>query len=86
MSLVTSLRLAACLAAGALRYEFDESPDHGYYAPPSYDALWGGAVVLGPWTLHPLVLIYAVSGSAMREKSTGTQSLKNDLNGVDRNP
>ena len=30
-----------------------------------HDALWGGAVVLGPWTLHPLVLIYAVSGSAM---------------------
>ncbi len=40
------------LAAGALRYEFDESPDHGYYAPPSYDALWGGATIgaaLGPY-------------------------------------
>ncbi len=27
--------------------------------------LWGGSVELGPWTLHPLVLVYAVSGSAM---------------------
>ena len=27
--------------------------------------IWLGAVVVGPWTLHPLVLAYAVSGSAM---------------------
>lgn len=27
--------------------------------------MWLGAVQLGPWTLHPLVLLYAVSGSAM---------------------
>ena len=29
------------------------------------DSLWFGACALGPATLHPLVLIYAVSGSAM---------------------
>ncbi len=28
-------------------------------------ALWGGALQLGPALLHPLVLIYGVSGSAM---------------------
>jgi CDP-diacylglycerol--serine O-phosphatidyltransferase len=28
-------------------------------------AIWGGAYALGPWRLHPLSLIYAVSGSAM---------------------
>lgn len=27
--------------------------------------LWLGALELGPWTLHPLVLVYAASGSAM---------------------
>lgn len=29
------------------------------------DRLWLGAVRLGPATLHPLVLVYAASGSAM---------------------
>jgi CDP-diacylglycerol--serine O-phosphatidyltransferase len=29
------------------------------------DALWLGAVRLGPASLHPLVLMYAASGSAM---------------------
>ena len=29
------------------------------------DALWGGGFRLGPATLHPLVLIYALSGTAM---------------------
>jgi len=29
------------------------------------DALWGGAVTLGPWQLHPLVLLFAASGSLM---------------------
>ena len=29
------------------------------------DALWLGAVHLGPWVLHPLSLVYAVSGSMM---------------------
>jgi CDP-diacylglycerol--serine O-phosphatidyltransferase len=30
-----------------------------------HDALWGGAILLGPFELHPLTLMYAVSGSAM---------------------
>jgi CDP-diacylglycerol--serine O-phosphatidyltransferase len=30
-----------------------------------HDALWLGAVEIGPWTLHPLSVIYALSGSAM---------------------
>ncbi len=29
------------------------------------DALWLGAIHLGPWVLHPLSLVYAVSGSMM---------------------
>jgi CDP-diacylglycerol---serine O-phosphatidyltransferase len=29
------------------------------------DQLWFGAVMLGPWQLHPLVLMFAVSGSLM---------------------
>jgi CDP-diacylglycerol--serine O-phosphatidyltransferase len=29
------------------------------------DQLWGGVVKLGPWQLHPLVLMFAVSGSLM---------------------
>ena len=29
------------------------------------DHLWGGLVMLGPWELHPLVLMFAVSGSLM---------------------
>jgi CDP-diacylglycerol--serine O-phosphatidyltransferase len=33
------------------------------------DALWGGALVLGPWTLHPLVLLFVLSGSAMVSKT-----------------
>jgi CDP-diacylglycerol--serine O-phosphatidyltransferase len=32
------------------------------------DDLWGGALVLG-WTLHPLALLYAVSGSLMISKT-----------------
>ncbi len=28
-------------------------------------ALWGGVWKLGPWQLHPLVLLYALSGSLM---------------------
>lgn len=30
-----------------------------------HSALWLGEVAIGPWTLHPLVLMYALSGSAM---------------------
>ena len=33
------------------------------------DALWLGAVDLGPWTLHPLALMFAVSGSLMISKT-----------------
>ena len=33
------------------------------------DTLWGGAWALGPWTLHPLALVYAVSGSLMISKT-----------------
>lgn len=31
--------------------------------------LWGGMVQLGPWQLHPLVLLYALSGSLMISKT-----------------
>ena len=31
--------------------------------------LWGGMVRLGPWQLHPLVLVYALSGSLMISKT-----------------
>ena len=33
------------------------------------DTLWGGAWRLGPWLLHPLALVYAVSGSLMISKT-----------------
>ena len=33
-----------------------------------YD-LWGGVTQLGPWMLHPLALMYAVSGSLMISKT-----------------
>ncbi len=33
------------------------------------DGLWGGALVLGPWLLHPLVLVFVVSGSLMISKT-----------------
>ncbi len=33
------------------------------------DALWFGAVQLGPWQLHPLVLLFALSGSLMISKT-----------------
>ena len=33
------------------------------------DALWGGAVQAGPWELHPLVLIFVLSGSLMISKT-----------------
>jgi CDP-diacylglycerol---serine O-phosphatidyltransferase len=29
------------------------------------DRLWGGSLMLGPWQLHPLVLLFGVSGSLM---------------------
>jgi CDP-diacylglycerol--serine O-phosphatidyltransferase len=33
------------------------------------DALWGGALELGPWTLHPVALLYVLSGSLMISKT-----------------
>ncbi|MDN5781984.1 MAG: CDP-alcohol phosphatidyltransferase family protein [Luteimonas sp.] len=33
------------------------------------DALWFGVWQLGPWQLHPLVLVYALSGSLMISKT-----------------
>jgi CDP-diacylglycerol--serine O-phosphatidyltransferase len=33
------------------------------------EALWLGRAELGPWTLHPLVLMYALSGSLMISKT-----------------
>jgi CDP-diacylglycerol---serine O-phosphatidyltransferase len=33
------------------------------------DGLWGGAWTIGPWQLHPLVLLFAISGSLMVSKT-----------------
>ncbi|MFE8644360.1 CDP-alcohol phosphatidyltransferase family protein [Sphingomonas sp. NCPPB 2930] len=33
------------------------------------DALWGGAWMLGPWQLHPLSLVFGLSGSLMISKT-----------------
>jgi CDP-diacylglycerol--serine O-phosphatidyltransferase len=33
------------------------------------DALWGGAMQLGPWTLHPLSLMFVLSGTLMISKT-----------------
>ena len=33
------------------------------------ESLWGGAWTIGPWALHPLALIYGVSGSLMISKT-----------------
>src|SRR5262249_57708101 len=33
------------------------------------DRLWGGALVLGPAVLHPIVLLWALSGSLMISKT-----------------
>lgn len=33
------------------------------------DGLWLGAWTLGPWQLHPLLLLYALSGSLMISKT-----------------
>jgi CDP-diacylglycerol--serine O-phosphatidyltransferase len=33
------------------------------------EALWGGALDLGPWLLHPLALLYVLSGSLMISKT-----------------
>jgi CDP-diacylglycerol--serine O-phosphatidyltransferase len=33
------------------------------------EALWGGAWALGPWLLHPLTLLFALSGTLMISKT-----------------
>ena len=33
------------------------------------EQIYGGAWALGPWTLHPLVLLYVLSGSLMISKT-----------------
>jgi CDP-diacylglycerol--serine O-phosphatidyltransferase len=33
------------------------------------DTLWGGAWAIGPWTLHPLALLFALSGTLMISKT-----------------
>ena len=33
------------------------------------DALWGGAWLVGPWQLHPLTLMFALSGTLMISKT-----------------
>ena len=38
-------------------------------AGPARRTLYGGAWALGPWTLHPLVLLYVLSGSLMISKT-----------------
>lgn len=36
-----------------------------FYGGHVHDAIWLGAIRLGPATLHPLTLLYGISGSAM---------------------
>jgi CDP-diacylglycerol--serine O-phosphatidyltransferase len=33
------------------------------------ERLWGGVIALGPWDLHPLVLLFVLSGSLMISKT-----------------
>ncbi|HVE50469.1 MAG TPA: CDP-diacylglycerol--serine O-phosphatidyltransferase [Casimicrobiaceae bacterium] len=33
------------------------------------DSIWGGAWTIGPWLLHPLVLLFVLSGSLMISKT-----------------
>ncbi len=52
----TSVLLVALLAAAAWQGRMGE-------------ALWGGAWALGPWTLHPMALLFALSGTLMISKT-----------------
>jgi CDP-diacylglycerol--serine O-phosphatidyltransferase len=52
----TSLVLVLVLAAAALTGRIGE-------------AIWLGELQLGPWELHPLVLLFALSGSLMISKT-----------------
>jgi len=33
------------------------------------DAVWGGAWSIGPWVLHPLALLFGLSGTLMISKT-----------------
>lgn len=52
----TSVALVAVLAVAAWQGRIGE-------------AVWGGAMQLGPWVLHPLVLLFALSGTLMISKT-----------------
>jgi CDP-diacylglycerol--serine O-phosphatidyltransferase len=52
----TSVALVAVLAVAAWQGRIE-------------DDVWFGAVELGPWVLHPLVLMFVVSGSLMISKT-----------------
>lgn len=52
----TSLLLVVVLAAAAWRDAIGVD-------------LWGGVWMIGPWQLHPMVLLYALSGSLMISKT-----------------
>lgn len=52
----TSVALTAVLAFAVMQGRFGQD-------------LWLGAVTLGPWVLHPLVLMFALSGSLMISKT-----------------
>ena len=40
-----------------------------HYRGRTGDMLWGGAWSLGPWDLHPIVLLYVLSGTLMISKT-----------------
>jgi len=52
----TSVLLAAVIALCAWQHRLG-------------DALYGGEWAIGPWALHPLTLLYALSGSLMISKT-----------------
>jgi CDP-diacylglycerol---serine O-phosphatidyltransferase len=52
----TSVVLTAVLAFAAWQGRID-------------DGLYGGAIVIGPWVLHPLALLFVLSGSLMISKT-----------------
>ena len=47
------------------------------------DAVWFGALRLGPWQLHPLALLYLVSGSLMISKTLRIPKLEGGASGPD---
>ena len=62
------------VAAGQTKYLQEILRDVGLLALAAFQGrlgenLWFGGVRLGPWLLHPLVLVYALSGSLMISKT-----------------